>query len=114
MTTNLWLAAPLLAVAATLTALPQGPQFAMLLDVTPVALREQASGISNVVMAVAFLGAPIVGGLSDLFDENLRLALLCVTPLYVVGALLIATCFRTYGDDLAMVVAEAEADVGRG
>ena len=113
MTTNLWFAAPLLAVAATLTALPQGPQFAMLLDVTPVALREQASGISNVVMAVAFLGAPIVGKLSDVFDENLRLALLCVTPLYVVGALLIAMCFGTYGDDLAMVVAEAEADVGR-
>jgi MFS family permease len=113
MTTNLWVAAPLLAIAATLTALPQGPQFAMLLDVTPVALREQASGISNVVMAVAFLGAPIVGKLSDLFDENLRLALLCVTPLYIVGALLIATCFRTYGDDLAMVVAEAETGLDR-
>jgi len=112
-TTNLWLAAPLLFVGATLTALPAGPQFAMLLDVTPVALREQASGISNVVMAVAFLGAPIVGGLSTLFHDDLRLALLCTTPLYVVGALLIALCFRSYGDDLAMVVAEAETDVVR-
>ena len=110
-TTNIWVAAPLLCVGSTLTALPAGPQFAMLLDVTPVALREQASGISNIVMAVAFLGAPIVGGLSTLFHDNLRLALLCTTPLYVVGALLIALCFATYGDDLAMVVAEAEADV---
>ena len=42
-----------------------------------------------------------------------RVALLCVTPLYIVGALLIALCFRTYGDDLAMVVAEAEANFGR-
>ena len=110
-TTNLWVAAPLLCVGSTLTALPAGPQFAMLLDVTPVALREQASGISNIVMAVAFLGAPLVGGLSTLFHDNLRLALLCTTPLYVVGALLIGLCFATYGDDLAMVVAEAEAGV---
>jgi hypothetical protein len=104
-------AAPLLFTGATLTALPAGPQFAMLLDVTPVALREQASGLSNIVMAVAFLGAPIVGGLSTLFHDNLRLALLCTTPLYVVGALLIALCFGSYGDDLAMVVAEAETGV---
>lgn len=110
-TTSLWIAAPLLCIGSTLTALPAGPQFAMLLDVTPVALREQASGISNIVMAVAFLGAPLVGGLSTLFHDNLRLALLCTTPLYVVGALLIALCFRTYGDDLAMVVAEAEAGI---
>ena len=42
-TTNLWVAAPLLAVAATLTALPTGPQFALLMDVTPTPLRSQAS-----------------------------------------------------------------------
>jgi hypothetical protein len=64
-------------------------------------------------MAVSLLGSPIVGGLSTLFNDNLRVALLCITPLYIVGALLIAMCFGTYGDDLAMVVAEAEADVGR-
>lgn len=57
--------------------------------------------------------AALVGQLSDVFHEDLRIALLCLTPLYIVGALLIALCFRTYGDDLAMVVAEAEADVGR-
>jgi MFS family permease len=108
LTTRLAVALPLLFVGTTLTALPAGPSYALLLDVTPVHLRERASGMSNVVMAVSLLGSPIVGGLSDLFDENLRLALLCVTPLYLVGALLIAMCLRTYGDDLAMVVAEAE------
>lgn len=113
LTTRLTVAAPLLFLGTALTALPAGPSYALLLDVTPVALRERASGISNVVMAVSLLGSPIVGGLSTLFHDDLRVALLCITPLYAVGALLIAMCFTTYGDDLAMVVAEAEADVGR-
>jgi len=113
LTTRLWVAVPLLFLGTAFTALPAGPSYAMLLDVTPVALRERAAGISNVVMAVSLLGSPLVGGLSTLFNDNLRVALLCVTPLYLVGAALTAMCFRTYGDDLAMVVAEAEADVGR-
>jgi ACS family D-galactonate transporter-like MFS transporter len=113
LTTRLWLAAPLLFLGTAFTAIPAGPSYALLLDVTPVALRERAAGISNVVMAVSLLGSPIVGGLSTLFNDNLRIALLCITPLYLLGALLIAMCFGTYGDDLAMVVAQAEADAGR-
>jgi predicted MFS family arabinose efflux permease len=113
LTTRLSVAAPLLFLGTAFTAIPAGPSYALLLDVTPVALRERASGISNVVMAVSLLGSPVVGGLSTLFNDNLRVALLCITPLYIVGALLISLCFRTYGDDLAMVVAEAEADAGR-
>lgn len=113
LTTRLSVAAPLLFVGTAFTAIPAGPSYALLLDVTPVALRERAAGISNVVMAVSLLGSPIVGGLSTLFNDNLRVALLCITPLYIVGALLIAMCFGTYGDDLAMVVAEAEANAGR-
>jgi MFS family permease len=110
-TTSLPVAMPLLFLGTLLTALPAGPSYALLLDVTPVRLRERAAGISNVVMAVSLLGSPIVGGLSTLFDDNLRVALLCVTPLYIVGALLTLLCLRTYGDDLAMVVAEAELEV---
>ncbi|MEY2422559.1 MAG: hypothetical protein QOI95_2626 [Acidimicrobiaceae bacterium] len=113
LTTRLAVAAPLLFLGTAFTAIPAGPSYALLLDVTPVALRERAAGISNVVMAVSLLGSPIVGGLSTLFNDNLRIALLCITPVYIVGALLIAMCFGTYGDDLAMVVAEAEADVDR-
>jgi MFS family permease len=113
LTTRLAVAVPFLFLGTALTALPAGPSYALLLDVTPVALRERAAGISNVVMAVSLLGSPIVGGLSTLFNDNLRIALLCIAPLYAVGALLTAMCFRTYGDDLAMVVAEAEADAGR-
>jgi MFS family permease len=113
LTTHLWVAVPLLFVGTTFTALPAGPSYALLLDVTPVALRERAAGISNVVMAVSLLGSPIVGGLSTLLNDNLRVALLCITPLYFVGALLTAMCFSTYGDDLAMVVAEAEAGAGQ-
>ena len=113
LTTRLGVAVPLLFVGTAFTALPAGPSYALLLDVTPVALRERAAGISNVVMAVSLLGSPIVGGLSTLFNDNLRVALLCISPLYLVGALLTAMCFRTYGDDVAMVVAEAEADADR-
>ena len=56
-----------------LTSIPAGPSYALLLDVTPVRLRERAAGISNVVMAVSLLGSPIVGGLSTLFNDNLRI-----------------------------------------
>ena len=107
-TTNLWVAAPLLAVAATLAALPTGPQFALLMDVTPSPLRSQASAALNVLQAGGAIGALIVGGLSTLFGENLRLALLCVSPFYVVGGLLVWSARRSYVEDVAVVVAEAK------
>jgi MFS family permease len=106
-TATLWLAAPLLAVASTLAALPSGPQFAMLMDVTPSPLRSQASAALNVLQAAGALGALLVGGLSTLFGENLRLALLCASPFYVLGALLVWSARRTYVEDQALVVAEA-------
>ena len=115
-TTRLAIAAPLLAVASALGTLPTGPQFAVMMDTTPARLRSQASAALNVLQATGALGPLLVGGLSTLFGENLRLALLCVSPFYVGGALIVAAARKTYVDDVASVVAEArgEADVGAG
>jgi MFS family permease len=107
-TTTLAVAAPLIAVAAGFAALPTGPQFALLMDVTPSPLRSQASAAANVLQACGAIGAAIVGGLSTLFGENLRLALLCVSPFYIIGALLVLSARRTYVEDMAIVVAEAK------
>jgi MFS family permease len=111
-TTRLAVAAPLLALASTLAALPTGPQFALLMDVTPSPLRSQASAAANVLQATGAFGAVLVGGLSTLFGENLRLALLCVSPFYVIGGMLVLSASQTYVQDVALVVAEAKGRDG--
>jgi MFS family permease len=110
-TTTLGAAAPLLALASTLAALPTGPQFALLMDVTPSPLRSQAAAAANVLQAAGATGALIVGGLSTLFGENLRLALLCVSPFYVIGGVLVLAARHTFVEDQALVVAEAKGHV---
>jgi MFS family permease len=105
--TSLAVAAPLLAVAGTLLTLPTGPSFALLMDATPSHLREPASAVADVVMYVNAVGAPLVGGLSTLLGDNLRLALLCISPASLLGAGLFVMARHTYVTDLAMVVTEA-------
>jgi MFS family permease len=109
-TTHLAIAAPLLAVGTGLSTLPMGPQYALMMDVTPAPLRSQASAALNVMLATGALGALLVGGLSTLFGENLRLALLCLSPAYLAGAAVVMTARRTYVEDVALVVAEAKAE----
>lgn len=106
-TTSLAVAAPLLALASTLATLPMGPQFALLMDVTPSPLRSQASAATNVLQASGSLGALLVGFTSTLLHENLRLALLCFSPFYLLGGALVLAARRTYVADVALVVAEA-------
>jgi predicted MFS family arabinose efflux permease len=106
-TRSLALAAPLLALATTLSTLPTGPSYALLMDATPTALREEASGVADVVMLINAVGAPLVGGLSTLFGDNLRLALLCISPAYLVGGCLFLLARKTYVADMALVVADA-------
>ena len=110
-TTRLAIAAPLLALSAAMGALPMGPQFALMMDVTPAPLRSQASAALNVLQASGALGSLLVGILSTLFGENLRLALLCVSPFYLLGAAVVFAARVTYLEDVALVVAEAK---GRG
>jgi len=107
MTTSLVVAAPLLAVAGTLLTLPTGPSFALLMDATPSHLREPAAAVADVVMYVNAIGAPLVGALSTLLGDNLRIALLCISPASLVGAGLFLVARHTYVTDLAMVVTEA-------
>ena len=106
-TTRLVVAAPLLSISAGLAALPMGPQYALLMDVTPAPLRSQAAAALNVLLATGALGTLLVGVISSLLGENLRLALLCVSPFYVVGAVFVFAARTTYLEDVALVVAEA-------
>jgi MFS family permease len=107
-TTRLAVAAPLLGVGTGLSTLPIGPQFALMMDVTPAALRSQASAALNVLQASGALGSLLVGGLSTLFGENLRVALLCVSPFYLLGAFIVLAARKTYIEDVALVVAAAK------
>jgi MFS family permease len=107
-TTNLWAAAPLLSVASALSTIPLGPSFALLMDVTPAPLRSQASAALNVLQASGALGPLLIGILSSAFGENLRLALLCVSPFYLVGAVVVFAARTTFVEEVAAVVAEAK------
>ena len=110
-TSRLAVAAPLLAVASALATMPTGPQFAAMMDVTPSPLRSQATAAGNVLEACGALGALVVGGLSTVIG-NLRLALLCVSPFYLLGGALVLGACRTYVADVAAVVADARSRTG--
>jgi hypothetical protein len=60
-----------------------------------------------VVQFVSAIGYVLVGALSDLFGNNLRLALLATAPAFCIGGAMILIAGRTYIADVAMVVAEA-------
>jgi sugar phosphate permease len=111
-TTRLAVAAPLLGIGSTLAALATGPSYAAMIDVVPSPMRSQASAAANVLMACGAVGALLAGGLSTLFG-NLRLALLAVSPFYVIGAALVLMACRTYVSDVAVVVAEARGRTGK-
>jgi MFS family permease len=111
-TTRLALAAPLLGLGATLAALPTGPAYAAMMDVVPSPMRSQASAAANVLMACGAVGSLLTGGLSTLFG-NLRLALLAVSPFYLLGAALVMVAYRTYVSDVAVTVAEARGRTER-
>ena len=113
-TTRLLVAAPLLALGSGLATLPLGPQFALLMDVTPAPMRSQASAALNVLQATGALGPLLVGLLSTAFGENLRLALLCMSPFYLAGAAIIFSARTTYVEDVALVVAEARGHTDQG
>ena len=108
-TTRLAVAAPLLAIGTGMSTLPIGPQYALMMDVTPAPLRSQASAALNILLATGAIGSLAVGGLSTLFGEDLRLALLCASPCYLIGAVIVFSARTTYVEDVALVVAAAKA-----
>jgi len=111
-TRSLAVAVPLLGVAATLSTIPTGPQYAVLMDVISPQLRPQAASVANIVQLISSVGGPIVGLISTALGENLRLALLCVSPMYVLGGVIVLLAQRSYVHDLSTVVAEASREVG--
>jgi MFS family permease len=106
-TSRLLIAAPLLALGSTLATLPTGPQFAALMDVTPAPLRSQAAAAANVLQACGSIG-PAVVGLASWLIGDLRLALMVVSPFYILGGLCIYSAMQSYVEDVAVVVAEAK------
>ena len=106
-TRMIWVAAPLIALGTAFASLATGPQYALLVDTAPVSIREQAQGIGSIVQFVSAIGYVLVGALSDLFGDNLRLALMVAAPTFSLGGAMILVAGRTYVADVAMVVAEA-------
>lgn len=77
-----------------------------LTDAIPAHLRGTGFGAFNLV-AVVFgqAAAPvIVGGISSAFDENLRVAFLAVTPLSVVGALILYRARKFLDEDMQKIM----------
>ena len=107
-TTRLAVAGPLLALGFGLVAPPMRPRFALMMYVTPAPLRSQASATCNVLQATGALGSLLIGVLSTWFGENLRLALRCVSPTFLVGAVVVLAACKTVVEDVAVVVAEAK------
>jgi sugar phosphate permease len=92
--------------------MPVAPAEALVTDVVPGELRGRASAIRSVVRALAALGVPIVGMLSNATDLSTALAIM--SPLYAIGGLLMLLAARSYPGDLASVATEARASVTSG
>lgn len=108
------LAAVGLAFSSTGYALTVGPGSAILLDVIPVPLRSEASAVTDLVQFVSAVGTPVVGLISTLLGDNLRIALLLVSPIYAVGGMLVLIGRGTYLADLDAVVTGAHDEREQG
>jgi MFS family permease len=77
-----------------------------LTDAIPAHLRGTGFGAFNLVSVVfGAAAAPlIVGALSSAFDENLRVAFLAVTPLSVVGALILYRARKYLDEDMNKIM----------
>src|SRR5690606_33816625 len=86
------------------TSIPAHP--AGLTDALPAHLRGTGFGAFNLA-AVVFgqAAAPfVVGGLSSAFDENLRTALVLVTPVSLVGALVLYRARKFLDEDMNKIM----------
>lgn len=108
LTTNLLLSAVLFFFGSMCLTAPVAPSEALVSDVVPGELRGRAASVRSVVRALAALAPLLVGAISDAFDDDLRIALAIVTPLYAIGGLVMLLAARTYPADLAFAAAEAE------
>jgi MFS family permease len=98
-------AAALFFVAATFLGITIAPGETMVTDVVVAPLRGRASTIRFSAGALSAAGAAIIGGLSSVL--GLRVALVVFSPVLALGALLALPALRSYGPDIAFVVAES-------
>ena len=99
--------AVLMLLGAACLTLPVAPSEALVSDVVPAPLRGRASAIRGIVRALSALAPLLVGLVSDLLDDNLRIALVVFTPMYAVGGFVMLLAARTYPADLAFAASEA-------
>lgn len=99
-------AAVLFFVAATFLGITMAPGETMVADVIVAPLRGRASTIRFSAGAVSASGAAIIGGLSSVL--GLQHALIVFSPILVLGGLLAVPALRSYGPDVAFVVAESK------
>jgi MFS family permease len=95
---------PLFLVGGFFLTLPLAPADAMLTDVVVAPLRGRAAALRAIVRSLAGLMPFVIGLLKELND--LRFALVAVTPIYAVGGLIVLLAARTYPADLAYVIEE--------
>jgi predicted MFS family arabinose efflux permease len=112
LTSSLVIASVCLFFGSLFLTMPVAPAEALVTDVVPGELRGRASAIRSVVRALAALGVPIVGMLSNATDLSTALAIM--SPLYAIGGLLMLLAARSYPGDLASVATEARASVTSG
>jgi MFS family permease len=112
--TNLALSGSLMVIGGFLLTVPIAPAEALMTDVVVAQLRGRASSVRSVVRSLSSVGPFAIGGLSALLmssglshADSLRFALVAFTPLYAVGGLVMLLAARTYGSDVAFVVAES-------
>lgn len=103
---DLWVSSTLLCVGAAFLTLPIGPSEAMVSDVVVAPLRGRAATVRSIVRTLSNAGPLVVGLLADAI--GLRLALAAFTPVLAVGGLLLLLATRSYGSDLAFVLAETQ------
>lgn len=113
--TNLWITAPLFLVGGFFITMPIAASEAMVADVVVCELRGRAATVRSIVRTLSSGGGTIVGIMIGAFGggaNGTRLAIVWFMPIFAIGGLLVLFALRSYGSDLAFVLAEADRTRG--
>jgi MFS family permease len=113
--TSLSVTAPLFFLGGFFITVPIAPSEAMVADVVVCELRGRAATVRSIVRTLSSAGGTIVGLMIGAFGggaNGTRLAIVWFLPVFAIGGLLVLLALRTYGSDLAFVLAEAERTRG--
>ncbi|HVU73367.1 MAG TPA: MFS transporter [Mycobacteriales bacterium] len=113
--TSLQVTAPLFFIGGFFITMPIAPSEAMVADVVVCELRGRAATVRSIVRTLSSAGGTIVGVMIGAFGggaNGTRLAIVWFLPIFAIGGLLVLLALRSYGEDLAFVLAEAERTRG--